>query len=343
MEEQRQYHQGLEVSPYQYTNSPAFDPNSVSHQSSGLEVVPEQYSGLHPVDQKLGDKAMMGNNAYQPYQQYPASAGGMTGSPYSTYGQDMEAMSPPAMSPPLKQEPVKNSRKKMWLIIGAAVAAVVIIAAVVGGVVGSRASHHSKSNSDTPSGSSGGGSSGGSDGDDSGGSPSGNSTSPSNTTEPVKDIRLNAKLAATGYYIDGDDFRIRLFYQGPEGYLRYSDYLSANDAWANPVVLDNLNAMNNTPVAGATWLSADPAQMYLFYVNEQSVLRSQLFQDNERPVKGDVGGLNEYRLTVDVSSRMAGFFPYVIAQDTDGLIRWIQWDAPNNVRQAPFLIHALQC
>ena len=329
MEGNQQYHQGLEVSPYQHSTSPAYDPNAVQHQASGLEVVPEQYSGLHPVEYSQDEKTVVGNNAYSPYQPIPSSDGSMGGKGYGGYGQDMTAMPIPIE----QQQPEKKSRKKMWWILGAIIAVIVIIAAVVGGVVGSRSSH-SSSNKDSSSSNNG-------DGDGSSGGSSGNGTSSSNTTEPLKNIRPNAKLAVTGYRID-DGFRIRLFFQGPEGNLRYSDYLSVNDAWSNPIELDNLKAINDTPVASSTLLDEDPPQVYLFYSDRNNELKGQIFQDGTRPVKGDAAGINSFPLTIDVSSRMASYFPYVVSQDANtGTIRWIEWHGFNDVRQPsrPFETH----
>ncbi|EOO00285.1 hypothetical protein UCRPA7_4200 [Phaeoacremonium minimum UCRPA7] len=225
-------------------------------------------------------------------------------------------------------QPEKKSRKKMWWILGAIIAVIVIIAAVVGGVVGSRSSR-SSSNKDSSSSNNG-------DGDGSSGGSSGNGTSSSNTTEPLKNIRPNAKLAVTGYRID-DGFRIRLFFQGPEGNLRYSDYLSVNDAWSNPIELDNLKAINDTPVASSTLLDEDPPQVYLFYSDRNNELKGQIFQDGTRPVKGDAAGINSFPLTIDVSSRMASYFPYVVSQDANtGTIRWIEWHGFNDWSNSTF-------
>lgn len=151
------------------------------------------------------------------------------------YGAPPYKADEPAAVPP----PVQGPRRRLrWWIIGGVVLVVVIVGAVVGGVVGSRASRGGSSN--TPS-------------------PSATSTP---TSTPLKSIRPNSHLAVTGYRGNGD-FKVQLFYQGPDNVLRQSSYNSARDSWSDPLELDSLAPMAKTPIAASTWLTPKPVSRHI--------------------------------------------------------------------------------
>lgn len=154
-----------------------------------------------------------------------------------------DKLAPPPQTPP-------KSRKRLWWVVGAIVLVAVIVGAVVGGVVGSRAASSSSSSSPSTSTSSGGGS---------GHHPSATTSSTASTTtsEPLKSIRPNSALAVTGHRGNGD-FKVRLFYQGPDNMLRHSDFSSVTDKWTTSTALDDLAPMAKTPVAAGTWLGVSP-------------------------------------------------------------------------------------
>lgn len=125
----------------------------------------------------------------------------------------------------------KRSRKTLWIIVGV-IAVLVIIGAVVGGVLGSRAA---KSNS--------------------GSSAATNSTT--NSTE-LTNIRSTSRLAVTGWR-DGDNYRIRLFYQGQDQKLRMSTYASNETSWSDSITLTGLEytASDNTALAASVSVESD--------------------------------------------------------------------------------------
>jgi hypothetical protein len=61
-------------------------------------------------------------------------------------------------------------------------------------------------------------------------------------------IRANSRLAVTGWRT-GQEYSIRLFYQGPDDYLRYSAYESTSAEWTVPVM--SVEAIASSPI-GAT-------------------------------------------------------------------------------------------
>lgn len=69
-------------------------------------------------------------------------------------------------------------------------------------------------------------------------------------------------------------------------------------------------------------------QINLYYVDDASVLRGQRFQEGITPATGSSGDINGYPMKIDRSSRLAGFHPFVVSQDSDGKMRWTHWHAP---------------
>lgn len=123
-------------------------------------------------------------------------------------------------------------RRKFWLAL--TIVLLVIIAVIVGTVLGTR-KHDSSSASS-----------------------SGTATAtvtiispdlPTSTSSSTPtSIRANSRLAVTGWRT-GQEYSIRLFYQGPDDYLRYSAYESTSGEWAAPVM--SVKATARSPI-GAT-------------------------------------------------------------------------------------------
>jgi hypothetical protein len=85
------------------------------------------------------------------------------------------------------------------------------------------------------------------------------SSTPSASQAPdLQYIRSTSQLAVAGWQDDSTgNYRIRLFYQGPDNYLRCSIYAS-NETWQDPLTLDSLDkvAMDKTPLAAAVSLES---------------------------------------------------------------------------------------
>lgn len=111
-------------------------------------------------------------------------------------------------------------RRRRWIWIGLAVTAVLVVGAVVGGIVGSRAAANASSPKAAPA-------------------------------VALKNIRPNSRMAATGWR-EGSAYHLRLYYQGPDQMLRYSNTTSGAPAWTEPVLLDSLR----TPPRANTSLAA---------------------------------------------------------------------------------------
>lgn len=65
--------------------------------------------------------------------------------------------------------------------------------------------------------------------------------------------------------------------------------------------------------------------MYLYYVDEASLLRGQRFRDGLTPSKGASSDINRFPLKVDRGSRLAAYFPFALTEDVNGKLRWIHW------------------
>ncbi|KAI1843451.1 hypothetical protein JX265_013333 [Neoarthrinium moseri] len=202
----------------------------------------------------------------------------------------------------------KRSRKVLWIVVGV-VAVLVIIGAVLGGVLGSRTSEPDTN-------------------DASSGSSTSNATS-------LENIRSGSRLAVTGYR-DGSNYRMRLFYQGPDQKLRVSSYASNESSWSDPIVLTGLEhaAGENTPLAASLSVESTPVQYKLIYVGENSVMRGHGYIDAQgQAEQGARLALNDYPLTVPPTSRLASYWPFIISQDSDGHFRWTRyWPAPATTR-----------
>lgn len=181
-------------------------------------------------------------------------------------------------SPPTATTPPKP-RKRLWWALGGAVLVVAIVGAVVGGVLGSRAAASSSSSSSSSS------------------SPSPTSTS---SSAPLQSIRRNSALAVTGYRGNGD-FKLHLFYQGPDNVLRTSAFSSVADSWAPPVKLDGLAPMAKTPLAAGTWLKVSPVSLLPNFSTIKTYMRKS------RLVEGQGGG--DYRLSTLSTDKSVLFNP----------------------------------
>ncbi|KAK6863522.1 hypothetical protein PG995_000050 [Apiospora arundinis] len=205
----------------------------------------------------------------------------------------------------------KPSRKRLWIILGAIVAIIVIVAAVVGGVLGSRAA---KSPNDNAS----------SSAADKDGSNSGNNT----VSAPLKNIRPGSRLAVTGWR-EGSGYHIRLFYQGPDQQLRYSNYSSTDPAWSDrPTLLDQLQYKPgvNTSLAAATSVESTTIQgeYKLIYIDDASTIRLQIFPGNVKAT-GARGALNDYPQQAAIGSRLGAYWPFILSQDVGGKLRWTRY------------------
>lgn len=115
-----------------------------------------------------------------------------------------------------KRNKSKNScrRKNVWVVAGIIVA-LMITGAVIGSVLGSRASKAGETGGAEPG---------------------------HNTTTPISmSVRDKSRLAACGLPDQAGSFSTRLFFQDPDGYLRFVDRKRGDDEnWTNPVRLDTL-------------------------------------------------------------------------------------------------------
>ncbi|KAK8054824.1 hypothetical protein PG993_000051 [Apiospora rasikravindrae] len=245
---------------------------------------------------------------------HPATAGGG-----AAYPAEAEATAPvPGKKP---------NRRRLWIILGVIAAVLIVIGAVLGGVLGSRAANASYLNSQSSSSPEG-------DGDTADGN-SGNDTAPPST--PLKYIRPGSSLAVTGWR-DGQDYHIRLFYQGPDQLLRYSNFSSNEDGgWSvrRPTLLDQMErkAGVNTSLAAATSVESKEivrrGEEKLFYLDENNTICLQLFRPDVRAA-GRRGALNDYPVKVAPGSRLAAYWPSLLSQDEDGgKLRWTRYFGVN--------------
>ncbi|KAK9420617.1 hypothetical protein SUNI508_06357 [Seiridium unicorne] len=281
---------GLEVD--NYNSGLEVDTRYMSADSEGLQTVPYQDEPKYGHEQNAAPASTAGSY----YASHDHVTPGLQTATLSNYdGQPYQNAPTEAPTTP------RGSRKTIWIIVGA-IAVLVIIGAVLGGVLGSRAA---KSNSNDSSAS------------------SGNSTSNSTALD---NIRSRSRLAVTGWR-DGSNSRARLFYQGPDQKLRMSTYAS-NETWSDPIVLTDLEhaANDNTPLAAATSVEVDIAQVKVMYLDQNAILRGQGFQDaSGQAQQGQRLVLNDYPITVDSTSRLASYWPFVVSQDADGAFRWIRY------------------
>ncbi|KAK8097474.1 hypothetical protein PG984_016613 [Apiospora sp. TS-2023a] len=193
-----------------------------------------------------------------------------------------------------------RSRRRLWIILGAIAFVVVVVGAAVGGVLGSRAARPPPSN--TPS--------------DQVGANS------SNSTTPLATIRFGSRLAVTGWRDgSGGNWYIRLFYQGPDQLLRYSNISSLETGWnKNPTLLDKMEykAKPNTSLAAATSVeNAEAGEWKLFYFDDSSTIRQQIFPTGVKDT-GKSGDLNSFPQEAAPGSRLGAYWPFVLSQDLGG-------------------------
>ncbi|KAK8084125.1 hypothetical protein PG996_002906 [Apiospora saccharicola] len=218
----------------------------------------------------------------------------------------------------------KPSRRRLWIILGVIAAILIIIAAVLGGILGTRASKASSPDSSSSS------SSG--DGDTAVGN-QGNDTAPPAT--PLKFVRPGSSLAVTGWR-EGAGFHIRLFYQGPDQRLRYSNFSTTDPGGWNkqPTLLDQLEypAGDNTSLAAGTSMESREimGEDKLFYLDKTNTIRLQLFRKDIRAA-GNPGQLNSYPAQVAPGSRLGAYWPSVLSQEpgTSGKLRWTRYWGKN--------------
>jgi hypothetical protein len=136
-----------------------------------------------------------------------------------------------AAGPPPKT-PLKRNKMALWLVVGV-IAVLVVIGAVVGGVLGSKAANSSSNDASSDS------------------QTTSNGTTTTNATS-LNNIRSGSRLAVTGWR-DGSNYRIRLFYQGPDQKLRSSSYASNESTWSDPTTLSGVEyAASNDTMLGAS-------------------------------------------------------------------------------------------
>ena len=197
----------------------------MEHHQPGLEVAPDHANPNYP-----GLEVVPGQYNAGPYAgQSPVPVAGQGPVPVQQYQDKQPSPSLPPYPP--SAAPQKSPKRLRWIIVGVVVAAIVIIAAVLGGVLGSRS--HNSGGDDEPA-----------------------------ANETLKSILPNSKIAVTGYRGNGD-FHIRLFYQGPDNALRYSDFWSGTGSWSSPVTLTDLAPMARTPIAAGTYLGVSPVSLSL--------------------------------------------------------------------------------
>lgn len=223
-----------------------------------------------------------------------------------------------ATATPVATKP-SRSRRRLWVMLGVVAAVVVVVGAVVGGVLGSRAARSSSSSKLAEAEVGAGGS----------GSGSGSSD---NDTEPLKTVRPGSRLAVTGWRDGGANY-IRLFYQGPDQLLRFSNYSNTESGWnKNPTLLDQMEykAKANTSLAAATSVEdAKAGEWKLFYFDNVSTIRQQIFPANVKDT-GKSGDLNSFPQTAAPGSRLGAYWPFVLSQDVGGKLRWTRYWGPKN-------------
>ncbi|OTA84581.1 hypothetical protein M434DRAFT_16388 [Hypoxylon sp. CO27-5] len=129
---------------------------------------------------------------------------------------------------------------------------------------------------------------------------------PSSTpiSAPIKSIKTNSRLAVTGYRTK-TDYSIRLFYQEKDNQLRFVDKESAGANWTeSATILDNLpyQPKINGSIAAGSYLFDDPA--------------------------------------IAENTKISSFFPYLVSQDADNLVRWTVMHGQNTSNlSAPWLVN----
>ncbi|KAJ4287051.1 hypothetical protein N0V88_007817 [Collariella sp. IMI 366227] len=215
--------------------------------------------------------------------------------------------------------PGKTGRKRLWIIVGAAIAVVVIAGAVLGGVFGSRAA---KSSADASASQTDG--SGDQDSDSSNKPPV---DPPSNTTSGPQMVRKGSSLSVTGWRRPDGSLERFLFYQGVDGALHYSrcdtNLLTAGNestCWQEPVSFDSF-ANASTPLAASTILFRENfmPQVELFYIGFKNRFFGVSFNEKATPPVSE-DSVNTKKIITHVNSSVAAYWPWTIYQNPEGVL-----------------------
>lgn len=192
---------------------------------------PAEYNHLSPEIATHPDPYAM--QGLQPIR-YDHSAPLQTPDP-STKGEEAPMVVQPAGDPKMKKK-----RRLLWAIVGL-VAVLVIVGATVGGVMSTRAAMASASGAES----------------------SGSAANDTASVPPPKTIRMNSRLAVTGYRDkSSSSYTLRLFYQGPDDVLRFMDKTSKDSKWSKAVNLDTLDykPMTNASITAGSYLGVTPVR-----------------------------------------------------------------------------------
>lgn len=188
------------------------------YDQAGLEAIPD-HAGLQLAHQNGGQQQQQQQFVYYGGQYYDKDAINAQQHHPLTAGEDVARVVP--------------RRRSVWLgwpgFVGAALLSL-ILGGVIGGLIGWKVTANNSIAS--------------------------NSTSGDSFNGASKTIRQNSPLAVTGYRIDSDpaNFNIRLFFQGPDDLLRYSNLDTIYNRWSAPQVI-NVTAKSGTPIAVSTLLT----------------------------------------------------------------------------------------
>ncbi|KAK7923607.1 hypothetical protein PG985_007678 [Apiospora marii] len=237
---------------------------------------------------------------------YAESAGLEATSPGEmTYNFDQRGWPPAEATPAAAARP---NRRRLWIILGAIAAVAIVAGAAVGGVLGGRAARAASSVSEEQVGT--------------GSSSSSNGNSGESTT-PRKNIRPGSRLAVTGWR-EYSAYHIRLFYQGPDQLLRFSNRSSMEPGWHDtPTLLDEMEykARPNTSLAAAASVeNADAGEWKLYYFDDAATIREQIFPADVKAT-GKSGALDNNPQTAAPNSRLGAYWPFVLSQDVGGRLR----------------------
>jgi len=294
---------------------------------AGLEVVPQHGQPWLEVRQDHYDESKE-----LAIPKYPDTYHGAQASPQSAHQYpyphpypDTPVVIPnaPAGSDPNAQADRKRRRR---IIIGVVlVIVVVIIAAVLGGVLGSRAS---RSGADSSS-----GSAGSSEGQN--GSGSGSNSGSSNSTSPSrpKTVRQGTALTIGGWRKPTGDVELWLFYQDPEGGLRYSRCNSTSrlvegqkSCWGPPTsFFSNAKAPAQLGVGFLVFSARHSPQVELFYSGPSNRLLGTNFNDLSTPSVAE-DSVNMVGITTGTNSSLSSYWPWTIFQDPAGGIIHVRND-----------------
>lgn len=276
----------------------------------GLEVVPHHAQPWLEVqhDQYDASKELA-------LPKYPETYNGVI-SPQSQYP-DTPVVIP---NPPTEWEPDSQTERKrrLRIIIGAVlIIVVVIIGAVLGGVLGSRAS---RSGAESGSVSSSEGENGGS----SSGSGSGTNSGSASPSRP-KTVRQGTTLTIGGWRKPSGDVELWLFYQDPEGGLRYSRCNSTSrplegqkSCWGPPVsFFSNARAPAQLGVGLLVFSTRQQPQVELFYTGPSNRLLGTNFNDQSTPSVGE-DSINQVEITMGTNSSLTSYWPWTIYQNSAG-------------------------